>query len=320
MREVNSDFMGFLLAPPEVIESKPIERKDLPPETIAAVERALKHQERWEKTFSNILARHWRRRRAVILSKISTVQFRRGTPLWDPPGTTPLSSRFETLVDLETWDAELTEELEAALTDLHAEAIEAMDLVSQKAFSDLSSYLKRWILYALGFNQALAGAVREVLESDHRRVQDVEDAVKANADRTAEFYGDQVATSIATGATNEAQLSQAQTMPEAEKIWYSGRDGRVRLSHRRVDGQRVPVSKPFKVTDRKGRSHKMMHPGDITAPPDLWVNCRCLCIFVIPGTVDLLAGSADDRSDPFKPGFPEAKGYRPVDLGIPGLG
>lgn len=320
MREVNSDFMGFLLAPPEVIESKPIERKDLPPAVVEAAERALKHQERWEKTLTNILARHWKRRRVALLAKVASVQFRRGTPLWDPPGTTSLVSKFDTLVDVEAWNAELTEELEAALTDLHAEATAALDLVGQKGFSDLSDYLKRWILYALTFNVHLAGSVREVLESDHRRVQDVEDAIRDHADHTAEFYGDQVATSIATGATNEAQLTQAAEVPGVEKIWYSGRDSRVRQSHRAVDGQRVPVGKPFKVHDRKGVPHKMMHPGDITVPPDLWMNCRCVCIFVVEGAIDLLAGSVDDRSDPFKPGFPQEKGYHPVDLGIRGLG
>ena len=63
-----------------------------------------------------------------------------------------------------------------------------------------------------------------------------------------------------------------------------------------------------------------LHPGDITVPPDLWMNCRCVCIFVVEGAIDLLAGSVDDRSDPFKPGFPQEKGYHPVDLGIRGLG
>lgn len=54
------------------------------------------------------------------------------------------------------------------------------------------------------------------------------------------------------------------------KYWQSEQDARVRHTHVKADGQKRRADKPFTVG-----GHKMMHPGDMTAPIEEVANCRC---------------------------------------------
>lgn len=55
-----------------------------------------------------------------------------------------------------------------------------------------------------------------------------------------------------------------------QKRWDSERDGRVRLSHRDVDGQVRDLAMPFYVD-----GFPLMFPGDPMGPPETVINCRC---------------------------------------------
>lgn len=54
------------------------------------------------------------------------------------------------------------------------------------------------------------------------------------------------------------------------KVWVTRDDGRERASHRRADGQEVPLRDYFQVG-----GVPMRYPGDPAAPADEVVNCRC---------------------------------------------
>lgn len=54
------------------------------------------------------------------------------------------------------------------------------------------------------------------------------------------------------------------------KVWVTRDDGRERASHRRADGQEVPLRDYFQVG-----GVPMRYPGDPAAPPDEVINCRC---------------------------------------------
>ena len=54
------------------------------------------------------------------------------------------------------------------------------------------------------------------------------------------------------------------------KRWRTRMDGRERPAHHAANGQTVPISYPFVVGE-----FPMMYPGDVAAPADLVVNCRC---------------------------------------------
>ena len=54
------------------------------------------------------------------------------------------------------------------------------------------------------------------------------------------------------------------------KIWRAVHDNRVRDAHAAMDGVSVPWTEDFIVD-----GHKMIGPGDRSAPAYLWYNCRC---------------------------------------------
>lgn len=54
------------------------------------------------------------------------------------------------------------------------------------------------------------------------------------------------------------------------KIWRTVHDSRVRDAHAAMDGVSVPWTEDFIVD-----GHKMIGPGDRSAPAYLWYNCRC---------------------------------------------
>ena len=68
-----------------------------------------------------------------------------------------------------------------------------------------------------------------------------------------------------------------------EQMWVATLDKRVRHSHRRADGQRVPTGQPFLVGGASLR-----FPGDPMGPGKEVISCRCTTILLEPGeTVDL---------------------------------
>ena len=69
-------------------------------------------------------------------------------------------------------------------------------------------------------------------------------------------------------AYNEAGVEQ--------KEWLSSRDGRVRDTHLEADGQRVPLNGFFNVG-----GYEIKHPGDMMAPPEEAIGCRCTTLGVL---------------------------------------
>lgn len=55
-----------------------------------------------------------------------------------------------------------------------------------------------------------------------------------------------------------------------EKIWHTAHDNRVRHQHALMDGVTVLATEKFSVD-----GYDMIGPGDTSAPPYLWYNCRC---------------------------------------------
>lgn len=63
-----------------------------------------------------------------------------------------------------------------------------------------------------------------------------------------------------------------------EKMWLATLDGRTRPTHRRADGQRVPVGGMFTVGGASLR-----RPGDPFAPGKETIQCRCTLLLLEPG-------------------------------------
>lgn len=80
-----------------------------------------------------------------------------------------------------------------------------------------------------------------------------------------------------TGAQNAGRIEsyhRAEDMGiKLEKEWLATLDGHTRRAHRKLDGQHVPVDKPF-----HSELGDIMFPGDPDANPSNVYNCRCTLI------------------------------------------
>lgn len=71
------------------------------------------------------------------------------------------------------------------------------------------------------------------------------------------------------------KAAEATGIPNLKKEWISSKDTRVRDMHRSMDGQRVELNEKFQVPSNDGID-MMDGPGDISAPADQVINCRCV--------------------------------------------
>lgn len=81
-----------------------------------------------------------------------------------------------------------------------------------------------------------------------------------------------------TGAQNAGRMESYERLERrgirVEREWIAALDSHTREAHALLDGQHVPVDKPFEVT-YKGRTYKIWYPGDPSAHPSMVYNCRC---------------------------------------------
>lgn len=295
------------------------------PEQGAILRRTVRLQERWEASLLRYFDRLLERRFTVMRAKARSTQFRRGTPLWDPPGNVPVSTRADTLIDLVAWNAEITADIEPMLRDLFAEAVEALEISEAKAWerplsaalvSALEDFVRTWLAPILAWNDVVARIVRDILTSEPTTDEAMTAAIN-EAGRQAKVSYTRTAIAIATGGVNQAQMKAASEAGATFKVWYSARDNRVRTGHRLANGQRARLPQPFVIKDSDGTEHLLDYPGDTRAPPGTWIGCRCVCLWV--GSESGFWDRSDDL-DPFGrlkswPNGPDTKdfGYPPGD-------
>lgn len=98
-------------------------------------------------------------------------------------------------------------------------------------------------------------------------------------DRKAAIRYARTATTWAENAGRLDSYTRAQSMGvKLKKMWIAILDNRTRDAHRELDGQTIPVDKPF-----ENSIGKIMCPGDPSANgANLW-NCRCTMITQLEG-------------------------------------
>lgn len=98
------------------------------------------------------------------------------------------------------------------------------------------------------------------------RVENLSDANRSGAIRNA-----RTAVTGAQNAGRQDSYKRAKDMGiKLEKKWIATKDLRTRHAHGILDGQIVPIDKPFVVDGAE-----LMFPGDPAGRPDLVWNCRC---------------------------------------------
>lgn len=128
---------------------------------------------------------------------------------------------------------------------------------------------EKWNMKAITRQINLGILMGERLDDIAKRLQKVAD-MSANQARTH-------ARTAMTGAQNAGRIEayhRAEDMDiKLEKEWLATLDNRTRHAHAALDGQHVPVDKPF-----DSELGPIMFPGDPAARPANVYNCRCTLI------------------------------------------
>lgn len=117
--------------------------------------------------------------------------------------------------------------------------------------------------------------------------------VKATLDKTdkpVDATAERLALWLATAILNSSTQAAAKSDPEPIVLeWVTMHDNHVRTAHRDTSGQQRPPGEPFDVD-----GVKMAYPGDPSAPPALWINCRCSLAPVSGSQANALVAAAPD--------------------------
>lgn len=159
--------------------------------------------------------------------------------------------------------------------------------------ADLEDAVDEVVGRILGVAQRHAREVRAAVLDADKTAEDLDevlDRVEA-AHRKGGNWLLMSGNTLANALVNDAALREAIRLGVTHVQWLSRRDGRVRPTHVRADGQVRRTGTHFQV----GRFH-LLHPGDPIDLPESWeeiANCRCGLRFRKPdkitqGTLDLI--------------------------------
>lgn len=100
----------------------------------------------------------------------------------------------------------------------------------------------------------------------------------AEMDRKAALRNARTMVTCAQNAGRQAAYERGEKKGiHGVKMWVAAHDERVRASHAKIDGERVPVDQKF--------SNGLMHPGDKSGAPAEVYNCRCAMVYRV-GSID----------------------------------
>jgi hypothetical protein len=80
-----------------------------------------------------------------------------------------------------------------------------------------------------------------------------------------------IAATLITTVTSLLQGRLAPLLGFRSRVWRTRLDNKVRDTHRGLEGQRRALGDPWRTT----AGNTLRYPGDRTAPPEEWINCRC---------------------------------------------
>lgn len=130
--------------------------------------------------------------------------------------------------------------------------------------------------------------VAQVFNDAIRRGSSQDDALaKAlrQAENSARIFAEIEALAAVNGGIDSlGDFLNQQGIPTT-KTWRTRRDERVRETHSATEGQEVPFGSYFNVG-----GWPMQYPGDRSAPPQLWANCRCIMVLGSPSPLTGIGG------------------------------
>lgn len=238
----------------------------------------------WETTLARELAALSRRQEQVILARLKGAKARRHTRHWEggDPGRETKALDPAYIADRRTWIdgvvAAIASIVKAAYNAAgQATAVELGTEDTYEPSEDAPKVIAATVrAIAEGFD-ARAGRLQQIISD----ADDAGDTIEQIADKVSKAFlsadtWSQASSRQIVGAMNAASLASAADAGAAAKRWLATDDERTRPTHRKAEGQVVPLDKPFHV----GESD-LAFPGDPTGLPQEWINCRCTMLFQI---------------------------------------
>jgi HK97 family phage portal protein len=110
--------------------------------------------------------------------------------------------------------------------------------------------------------------------------RDITDKVVVDSwNRSKTIARTETLTAVSIGQKN-AIANIKKVLPDALKVWISANDEDVRDAHAETHGEQRTLDQDFLLKDKNGRDVPMELPRDVTAPPELTINCRCTVLTV----------------------------------------
>lgn len=135
---------------------------------------------------------------------------------------------------------------------------------------------------SLSYRNSLMQVVRRGAESGVNSAQISRDIEAAGLGLGRARAATIARTEIHSASTYANHEMSVKYMPAGTmKQWVSTSDERTRPHHRSMNGQQVPIDKPFKVTTN-GIVIDMDYCGDPKGGPSNVINCRCQTIYIAP--------------------------------------
>lgn len=148
--------------------------------------------------------------------------------------------------------------------------------------------LKRVVLVRQSFIDEIVKIISQRNEMGWS-VARITDAVQEQV-KQPNFYRWQAARIARTESTAASNFSAMQVGSRTgfmmQKVWVSASDGRTRrkpddeFDHFEMNGKKVDVDQPFKLTSNKGVEDLVQFPGDPTGDAGNIINCRCAIAMV----------------------------------------
>lgn len=252
---------------------------------------------------------------AVVLARVKGPKARKGTRWWtetkgvDHPLRTEIKALDPEYVVPDKMNEELADELrpvalriatDAATDVAHRLGDDNGDL-GEVDMDEIAAAVEDVVGRLLGVAGRHAAEVRAaVLDADETAedLDEVLDRIEA-AHRRGGNWLLMSGNTLANALINDAALREAIRLGVTHVQWISRRDGRVRPSHVRADGQVRRTGDHFRVG-----LFNMLHPGDPADLPDSWpevANCRCGLRFRRPdkgvqGMLELIFDGDEEKS------------------------
>jgi len=179
-------------------------------------------------------------------------------------------------------------------------------ILEHEVVDDLTEAMEK--VYKSAYNDEAEGDPGPIPAGDLTKIANLIEHTTEDSDPKA------TALAIANLLINEATILAA--MHDEDDLfleWVTMHDGAVRQAHADTDGQIRPIGEKFDVD-----GVAMSMPGDITAPIELWINCRCTLRPTIPNaeefqsTETLRDVSTEERKKRSKDGTALPDGSYPI--------